>query len=486
MKKFTLIFLIVFGLFVFSITQASAGYRIVWSGNSSGGPVPTSGSIPTNETSRTQQATYEAYMAILSNSNGLCNLYQEPSWSGSCYYRSYYEDYGFYYISCSSSACLDGTWGFSNENSGAGPQCYTSPTGPCKAGNGTWDVVYDTTTTTTQPLLTTTVPTTTTTVPQTTTTTIMLAISCKQLVGAGGNYTVGLKENGSVVAVGSNYGGQCNVSDWNNIVQVAAGGSHTVGLKADGSVVAVGYNTYGQCNVSGWSNIVQVAAGYEHTVGLKVDGSVVAVGNDNSGQCNVSGWTGIVQVAAGGSHTVGLKADGSVVAVGYNTYGQCNVSGWSNIVQVEAGGDHTVGLKAEGSVVAEGYNYFGQCNVSLWNLSCGVPPTLINLSSFTATPKFSKVIIEWTTESEIDNAGFNIYRADLEDGEYIKINDSLILLEGSPTQGASYEFTDTDAQNRKTYYYKLEDIDLNGQSTMHGPVSATPRWFLSIFGIFKK
>jgi len=30
-------------------------------------------------------------------------------------------------------------------------------------------------------------------------------------------------------------------------------------------------------------------------------------------------------------------------------------------------------------------------------------------------------------------------------------------------------------QNCRTYYYKLEDIDLNGTGTMHGPVSATPR-----------
>jgi len=37
-------------------------------------------------------------------------------------------------------------------------------------------------------------------------------------------------------------------------------------------------------------------------------------------------------------------------------------------------------------------------------------------------------------------------------------------------------------QNRKTYYYKLEDIDLNGTSTMHEPVSATPRL---IYGVGK-
>ena len=83
--------------------------------------------------------------------------------------------------------------------------------------------------------------------------------------------------------------------------------------------------------------------------------------------------------------------------------------------------------------------------------------------------------MQWTTESEIDNAGFNLYRSESADGEYIKINDSLIPAQGSSTQGASYEFIDTDVKNRKTYYYKLEDIDLNGVSTFHGPESAMPR-----------
>jgi hypothetical protein len=115
-----------------------------------------------------------------------------------------------------------------------------------------------------------------------------------------------------------------------------------------------------------------------------------------------------------------------------------------------------------------------------------VPPTVINLSSFIATPKAGKVILQWTTASEIDNAGFNIYRSEAEDGEYKKINNALIAAEGSSTQRASYEFIDGALRNRKTYYYKLEDIDLNVTSTMHGPVSATPRWILGIFGIFKK
>jgi len=111
----------------------------------------------------------------------------------------------------------------------------------------------------------------------------------------------------------------------------------------------------------------------------------------------------------------------------------------------------------------------------VWPVRGPDEPTLITLSSFTATPSDRAVILTWTTESEIDNAGFNLYRAESGDGEYVKINDSLIPAKGSPTQGATYQFIDENVKNRAIYYYKLEDIDLSGKSTMHGPVSAVPR-----------
>jgi alpha-tubulin suppressor-like RCC1 family protein len=87
-----------------------------------------------------------------------------------------------------------------------------------------------------------------------------------------------------------------------------------VGLKSDGTVVAVGDNDYLQCNVGGWGNITQVAAGRYHTVGLKSDHTVVAAGYNGYGQLEVGGWTDIIQVAAGRYHTVGVKSDGTVVA----------------------------------------------------------------------------------------------------------------------------------------------------------------------------
>jgi hypothetical protein len=107
--------------------------------------------------------------------------------------------------------------------------------------------------------------------------------------------------------------------------------------------------------------------------------------------------------------------------------------------------------------------------------------TEIELSSFTAKASNGRVKLEWETESEFENAGFNIYRAEAVNGNYIQINDELIAAKGSPTKGAKYVFTDNIAKNRKIYFYKLEDVDIAGISTFHGPVSAMPRFMLGIF-----
>ena len=180
------------------------------------------------------------------------------------------------------------------------------------------------------------------------------------------NHTVALKADGTVMATGYNAYGECDVSDWKDVVDVSAGYNYTISLKANGTVVATGYNEYGQCDVLDWVDIVSVSAGHNHTIGLKADGTVVATGYNEYGQCDVLGWTDIVSVSAGNDCTIGLKTDGTVVAVGYNEYGQCDVLDWVDIVAVSAGHNHTIGLKADGTVVAAGRNHFGQCNVSDW------------------------------------------------------------------------------------------------------------------------
>jgi len=101
-------------------------------------------------------------------------------------------------------------------------------------------------------------------------------------------------------------------------------------------------------------------------------------------------------------------------------------------------------------------------------------PTQVELSYFRAKPCNSAVLIEWATETELDNEGFNLWRSEEKDGEYVRINPYFIPAQGEAGLGAEYSYTDYDVRNGKIYYYKLEDINIHGKSTFHGPVSATP------------
>ena len=87
------------------------------------------------------------------------------------------------------------------------------------------------------------------------------------------------------------------MDEWTDIIAIAAGSEHTVGLRRDGTVVAVGNNEHGACNVNSWTNIVAIAAGDNHTVGLRSDGTVVATvytGDYYHKQCETDRWKDIV------------------------------------------------------------------------------------------------------------------------------------------------------------------------------------------------
>ena len=79
--------------------------------------------------------------------------------------------------------------------------------------------------------------------------------------------------------------------EWENIVSISAGNTHTLGLRADGSVVAVGStsNDRGQCEVDQWYDIVAISAGMMHSLGIMSDGTIVAVGSNGYGQCDIAG-----------------------------------------------------------------------------------------------------------------------------------------------------------------------------------------------------
>ncbi len=108
-------------------------------------------------------------------------------------------------------------------------------------------------------------------------------------------------------------------------------------------------------------------------------------------------------------------------------------------------------------------------------------PTLVELSMLQAVPGDKAVTLLWATASEVDNAGFNIYRQEAAGAKPVKLNEALIPAQGSPASGSEYMYLDKGLNNGVTYTYILEDVDINGMVTEHGPVEATPRWIYSIY-----
>jgi Leucine-rich repeat (LRR) protein len=118
---------------------------------------------------------------------------------------------------------------------------------------------------------------------------------------------------------------------------------------------------------------------------------------------------------------------------------------------------------------------------------------LVRLDSFMATPHSKNVTLDWTTgtETEKGNAGFFLWRAAVDDnGGYTKIialeelnshqmdcvegkltavNEPIqqITAIGNSREGACYFFKDNSINEEGTYYYVLEEVEMNGKRTFH-------------------
>lgn len=216
---------------------------------------------------------------------------------------------------------------------------------------------------------------------------------------------VGVKKDGSVIAEGNNYiTGEkhdiCMVDDWSDIKKVSMSGAFTVGLKNDGTVVATQrktkWNTLGSTELADseylktaeklygnstnvvsfegieqWKDIVDISSKGYVVAGLKSDGTVVCAvatgrlvdadgtilrnyGSDSylvavkKEELNVDDWKNIIAVTASDKGIIGLKDDGTVVAVGVFAD---EFSEWKDIIAISDGYSHVVGLKKDGSFV---------------------------------------------------------------------------------------------------------------------------------------
>ena len=72
------------------------------------------------------------------------------------------------------------------------------------------------------------------------------------------------------------------------------------------------------------------------------------------------------------------------------------------------------------------------------------------------------VVITWSTQSELNNAGFFIKRSQQKDGEFKVINATMIAGAGTTSEKQFYTYTDTTAQPNAVYYYQIEDVSFDG------------------------
>ena len=109
-------------------------------------------------------------------------------------------------------------------------------------------------------------------------------------------------------------------------------------------------------------------------------------------------------------------------------------------------------------------------------------PLPVSLSSFRPVrdKATGEVVIRWVTESELNNAGFNILRSETKESEFKVINvKGIIAGHGTTSEKHVYTYTDTTAKPNIVYYYQIEDVSLDGKRTtlatthLRGKVTAT-------------
>ena len=88
----------------------------------------------------------------------------------------------------------------------------------------------------------------------------------------------------------------------------------------------------------------------------------------------------------------------------------------------------------------------------------------VELSGFGAKrdPLTGAVVITWSTQSELNNAGFFIKRGQQTNGKFVVVNPTMIAGAGTTAEKQSYTYTDATAEPNIVYYYQIEDVSLDG------------------------
>lgn len=133
-------------------------------------------------------------------------------------------------------------------------------------------------------------------------------------------------------------------------------------------------------------------------------------------------------------------------------------------------GDMSYSFNAPGNlsdVVRSAYQY--GYNTENFILEFGASPLPVELVAFDAEGAADHIDVSWHTSSENNNAGFELWR-----GESPTAMENIAWIEGTGTTsfGTTYTYDDFTAQPNVEYYYRLRQVDHNGQAEWSGVVSA--------------
>ncbi len=83
-------------------------------------------------------------------------------------------------------------------------------------------------------------------------------------------------------------------------------------------------------------------------------------------------------------------------------------------------------------------------------------------------------LISWSTASESDNFGFDVYRSETEQGPFDRISTEPLEGGGTTDLPRNYRFVDETIVSGQEYFYYVESISLRGQRQRFTPLMHAP------------
>ena len=107
------------------------------------------------------------------------------------------------------------------------------------------------------------------------------------------------------------------------------------------------------------------------------------------------------------------------------------------------------------------------------------PPALANVAGPPFDPSGALAApvsntVRWSTASEVDNFGFDVYRSESEEGPFTRLTSSPVPGAGTSDEPHAYQYVDATIETGRPYFYYVESLSLAGERERFTPVIRAP------------